>query len=181
MRLALALVLLVAFPVVAFNEPSDFRGVPWGATQSQAQDILLKNWQPGSAPLGAPTCTPAKGICMQSGKLGPIEVTFGYTFREDQFVSGIVLFKSADYPAVRRIFDERYGEPTKRWREEVRSKAGVPHEQEASLWKGAKVSVMLNRFGQRLDQGRAGVALNEIVEQDMAAREKALKKGKDDL
>ena len=66
-------------------------------------------------------------------------------------------------------------------REEVRSKAGVPHENEIIAWRGAKVSVLLRRFSRRLDEGSADVTLNAHVEEGLAERDKALKKGKDDL
>lgn len=180
-RLPLALGLLLVSPAYAFNEPTDFRGISWGTSMEQAQQILLKNWEPSTQPGGGPECVPAKGFCRQRTTLGPVKVVFTYVFKADKFVTALVAFKPDDYVTVRRIFDEKYGQPTDRQIETIRTKMGVPYENERSFWKGATASILLRRFAGRIDEGRAMVSLNASVDEGTAEREQAIKKGKDDL
>ena len=73
MRLGLILVLLLAPPAVfAFSEPENFRGIPWGATQEEAREILGKAWRERAsrAPHEVPGC-PNADFCDQKGTLGP--------------------------------------------------------------------------------------------------------------
>jgi hypothetical protein len=162
--LALAL-LLLASPALAWNEPENFRGIPWGATMDQAQETLLKTWPAGVTP---PDCSRETGVCGHPGKLGPIDVTFIYSFKEDRFAFAQVRFKTIDYDTVRRVFEERYGTPTLRQSDQI-------------WWKGENASVLLRRVGSRAMEGSALIALKSAVDKNTAERDKAIKKGKDDL
>ena len=181
---AIVIFLLIAlFPphAMAWNEPDNFRGIPWGASLDDARRTLLDSWKPSEQLHGHPECPPAKARCVQKGKLGPIDVTFVYTFKDDRFVSALIMFKAADYKAVRTILTERYGAPTTQQRIEIRTKVGVPHESELGVWRGEKVSVMLERFHKRVDEGLAGVAMNAYLQEGIERRQEEIKKGKDDL
>ena len=162
--LALAL-LLLASPALAWNEPENFRGIPWGATMPQAQGTLLKTWPAGVTP---PDCSRETGVCSHPGQLGPVEVTYLYSFKEDRFSFAEVRFQTIDYETVRRIFEERYGAPTLR-------------HGDLNSWKGESVSVLLQRIGSRPMEGLGLITVKSAVSKETAEREKAIRKGKDDL
>jgi hypothetical protein len=167
MKLAfvVAMALVAAPAALAFNEPDNFRGIPWGSTMDQAQETLLKTWPAGVTP---PHCSRETGVCGHPGKLGPVDVTYIYSFKDDRFSFAQVRFKTIDYDTVRRIFEERYGTPTLR-------------QSDQNWWKDENASVLLRRVGSRAMEGSALIALKSAVDKNTAERDKAIKKGKDDL
>ena len=69
-RIVLAASLTLATPAVAWNEPGDFRGVPWGASVEAAK-----------AKVPTLTCIPPEGPCREFFELGPATVYSFWTFR----------------------------------------------------------------------------------------------------
>jgi hypothetical protein len=102
-------------------------------------------------------------------------------FEDDKFTSAMLTFTPAQYEALRTIFSDRYGSPTSIRDEEVKTSMGVGYINQIATWVGERVVIRLRRYGSKVDEGSALIALKEAVDKRRDETEKAIKKGKDDL
>jgi hypothetical protein len=165
-RLAMV-ALFVAFvtPAFAWDEPDGFRGVPWGASREELQVHLQRAGD-------TVTCsgTGMVGCTSRGLKIGPAVVNAAYFFAPDadKFEVVYLSFGPTHYKALRAIFEERYGTPSK-------------FTNDTALWVGERVNISLNRHGSKLDQGNALIGLKTAFDRQREESQKAIKKGKDDL
>jgi hypothetical protein len=169
---------VLATPALAWNEPDSFRGVPWGATQEVARDLLSKR--------EGIVCSDNGGCFTQDGKVGPVSVGIAYEFGEGKLEAAILSFAPRDYDALLAIFRERYGAPT-----EVRNESAITMSDGSvvytnvnpiATWTGRRVDIVLRRYGLRPERGEATITLKMAVERRRREQEKVIKKaGEDDL
>src|SRR5262249_26239972 len=99
------LVLALVSGALAFNEPKDFRGVPWGASEEQLRTTL---GGPESAGRDIDLCYAIPSEHRQLGDracggpfiLGDTAVQVIYYFRADHFVSVALAYASEDFDRI---------------------------------------------------------------------------------
>ncbi len=174
---ALALVAALACPAFGWEEPDKFRGVPWGATLEEAR-ALLKAAGDECSDLSP------KGRCyVHRAKIGPVSpVSILFTFgKSNAFEHATLSFPASQYAAVRAILVDRYGTATRTKEETLQNRFGTKFTNEIVEWSGERVYIRLRRNGSELDKGSAIIGLKAALQREGEDREKALKKGKDDL
>lgn len=147
--------------VFAFNEPDGFRGVLWGASESDTVKAIGRT----PAWLGCVDNPPQDRVmgdrsCIDRTPIGSIEISAVYSFRSDRLVRVELQFASGDFAQVLAIFVERYGRPTSR-------------RQDALEWSGTNTSVALHRFlGSR---GYAAIATQAEIRESRRLRDEETK------
>ena len=152
-RIVLAASLTLATPAVAWNEPGDFRGVPWGASVEAAK-----------AKVPTLTCIPPEGPCREFFELGPATVYSFWTFRNGGLDQVDLTFVAHQYPEVKSIFIARYGEPTARRTQPIGS-GDRRVENEILEWTGERMSIELRRFHRGTEQGAGTVRTRAGLEE----------------
>lgn len=178
MRLAFAFILLLASPALAFNEPDGFRGVKWGASKDSLIDSATKR---GDATALCPPTGLALTICSTEAMIGPVPAAVEYRFRDDRFVSVAIRFQPSQFSGIAETFVLRYGAPTKRSQEPLQTRGGARLTNDVLRWNGKAVVIELRRYAVSADEGSAGLWTQAELTRALAERDKAIKKGKDDL
>ncbi len=137
----------------AFYEPDGFRGLKWGTSATEAEQILkglfakrvLVGDEPvcDRAPAGAAV---ADGpVCRAQADIGTVRVKLYFEFYQDRFVAVTLLSTPTRYADLRRSFVERYGPPT---RAETKRRFGPfsEHSSEEVLWDGPMVHIKLAQY-----------------------------------
>lgn len=194
LRTALALALTAALLVAnadwlgAWNEPNDFRGVPWGGPPEDLHRLLPVEgclWVPETQPNGAVRyglqgCMPDWPARRQLQRIGDVSLYgLGFTYLQGRL--GVVGFgfETGDYSKLRAAFTERYGLPTKTDSRHYTNSFGAIFEEEQLEWRGKAVTVSLT---QGVPQGSRSVGaatyMTEeylraaIVDEDRKARDR---------
>lgn len=179
-RLALAVTVAVVLtsPALAFNEPDGFRGLKWGAS---VDDLVDSSSKRGDATVLCPPSGSLYAICSTEAVIGPAPASVDYRFRDGRFVSVAVRFQPAQFSGIAETFVQRYGPPTKRSQESVQTLGGARLTNDVLRWSGKAVAIELRRYGPSVDEGSAGLWTQAELARVLADRDKAIKKGKDDL
>ena len=170
----LLLLLAIAASPAAWEEPDNFRGVPWGMSMREAQALLESKGE-------KPDCSSRRFCFTFRTSIGPTLARISYVFEDDKFTSALLTFAPTQYEALRTIFSDRYGPPTSIRDEELKTRMGAAYLNQISTWAGDKVVIRLRRYSSKIDEGSALIALKEALDKRREETEKAIKKGKDDL
>lgn len=148
------------------KEPSDFRGVKFGASMADAKEILK-----GSELI----CL--KDSCRSILRLGDkVNVTTYLRFDADRFLWVGWSFSSNDWEFVRDVLIERYGIPLERTQEPVKTRAGVELMNETLRWYGNRIFVSSNRYGSSVTESFVQIGTKEWYERQLKQDEDAKKK-----
>jgi hypothetical protein len=181
MRVALALALALHLPpsdALAFYEPDGFRGIRWGTSLAEAEEMLkalhAKRVLVGDGPVCDSAQTSGRpagsSVCVANTDIESVRVKLYFEFFEDRFVAVTVLSTPTSYDTLKRGFIARYGSPT---RAEKRNKIGpfTEYTSEEVLWEGPLVQIKLSQYVGGLTFTVAVIALrSEIARQ--AAQQK---------
>lgn len=69
-----------------------------------------------------------------------------WNFSRQRLDGASLKFSSDDFERLRDIFMERYGEPTKRWQEQLTTGMGVKATNERLEWRGPTIRVGLDKY-----------------------------------
>ena len=171
---AVFLVLVLAAPVVAWDEPAGFRDLPWGASAETIKEKIpeLKCGERNS--IGRSSCS---GIL----KIGPVVVTAWLRLLPTGFDSVTLGFPSDSFEALKQIFGERYGQPTDQRSIPVQSRVGARYENIILEWRGEKVVIELRRFGGTLREGGATIMTRASHDEELKKLQEQMQRGKKDL
>lgn len=158
------MVLLLAGPALAWSEPDDVRGVPWGATQA---DLRLKLSQAGDAV----TC-PSPQMCVtQRALFDKIPVKITYFFPNDgKLAVAVLTFRTGEYVHVRQAFDGRFGGPTSTREEAIEPMACTKAVNEIADWSGERVTISLRQYATKTE-GRAMIVFKSLAESPAPAKD----------
>jgi hypothetical protein len=167
--LVVLLVVVLSAPALAWDEPSDFRGVPWGASVETVKEKI-----PEMSCYESVAC---------SGDLwvGTVKTYTRLLLRDGGLDAVIVAFPASDFATIKPIFIERYGQPTSTSTPEFQTKAGTRFENEVLLWVGKKVHVSLRRYGDSLTFGTGRIHTKAGLDEVERQLKERAKKGKKDL
>ena len=173
MRLALLLALafsLVVFEALAFYEPDGFRGIKWGTSISEAEQILRALYAKQVLVGDEPVCD--NTVCTANTDIGAVRVKLFFEFYQDRFVAVTVLSTPPSYADLKRSFIARYGTPT---RADTKKRIGpfAEHTSEEVRWEGPTVHIKLSEYvgGPTLTVGV--IALRSEVDRQTAEREQS--------
>jgi hypothetical protein len=158
----------VAAKTVAFDDPDGFRGVPWGASEEELRAKLGGvsadgRWRGVSSCFGVPADQRWLGdrLCSGAFLLGDVKVDATYKFRGGRFAGVLLTFESGHYERIARIFVDRYGPPTGTEERPYRTQGGAQSTNQILEWKGALVLINVQRHGDRITRGLAGLWTQE--------------------
>jgi len=92
------------------NEPDSYRGLKFGASESEAKHIFQGVGRCVAAPKGQ-QATIGDRACVTQYELGEVSVRGFLVFVDGKFVKSISTFDSRSFDKVRDIITERYGPP----------------------------------------------------------------------
>ncbi len=169
------------------QEPTAFKGVPFGASRKEAAAIAPRGNLDVciySPPPVLPNGKKCGGPLDSMRGLGPARVSETFTFDAgDHFVRAEMLFESGQFAEVREIYLAKFGEPSERKSERVLS-SGVQFDNEILTWKGAKVTVELRQYiatanvkepGLGRERGEGSLSLNSYLAICEEEKRKAVK------
>jgi hypothetical protein len=144
------------------NEPKEFRGVPFGSSQS----AMREKFDPGRC-VGRPN-----DVCLNHAqRIGEAATDEVYSFEADRFVDVYITFASGRYEYLRDIFVEKYGAPTDTKKTLVKTPGGAEFENERLTWFGDSVMVDIERFGRTVTKGTAHLSDRAWMERSAKERE----------
>jgi hypothetical protein len=155
-------------------DPDSFRGVPWRASEEETKKIHAERGEYLSCVAGR--------ICYDSAAgIGPVRAHISFSFQDGQFTHALITFKPESFATLRRIFVERYGEPTSETEEPYQTKGGIKTTNPIVRWVGQRVWIEIRGYGGKITEGRASLMLRDEIDKGVREREKAIQKGKGDL
>ena len=183
MRLVPALALafyLVASDALAFYEPDGFRGIQWGTSLTEAEQILTGLYARGVLVGDEPVCDGARtserpadsAVCVANTVIESVRVKLYFEFYQDRFVAVTVLSTPKSYAALKRGFIARYGAPM---RADTRTKIGpfTEYTSEEVLWEGPTVHIKLSQYVGGPTFTVAVIALRSEVDRQAAEQKKS--------
>ncbi len=143
-----------------------FETVRWGASQEEFKAVVSYG----------DTYQCSVGIC--SPKTPGTSDGKSFFFTEDKLTSVLWHFESSDYSYMRDRFLEQYGQPTSRETKTIQNAFGAKFQNEHLYWAGKTVTIMLDRFDERLDRGSAMFMLRSALRESATKRRDDQKKKK---
>ncbi|MGH7782330.1 MAG: hypothetical protein ACREO5_00575 [Candidatus Binatia bacterium] len=167
----LALLMLVVPPASAFDDPEDFRGLKWDASESEALRLFpeLRKLQTARSPSRPPGTSL---YSLLNVKLGDIAVNIGFGFMNGQFAHALISFPDKDFSAVEAAFIERYGPPTTTMEETLTTGMGVKYRNRKHRWVGEKILIYLDQYFGKITTGLANLTTKEYFAAFGANRDK---------
>jgi hypothetical protein len=138
---------------------ASYREVPFGA----ALTLELRTELGRDLLCAEPWVQDERITCMGSRTIGDVPTTDEMIFIRGKFVAARVRFRSDSFSSMAAIFTARYGKPAKRINPEVSNRLGGRFENNKIFWTGKRVTVLLSRFGEKLDEGYALISLNSYL------------------
>lgn len=166
------------------QEPSSYRGIPWGAAPSALVPHLEATetgrrgddfrFIAGKCLCDGGSECPAKKImdppppqrhCFSKIEVGGVVLTETWTFLVDRLAGVNLTFDSGDYRTMRAMFVERYGEPSKTETTQFKTRGGLEAANEELSWDGPTAVVRLENYGGSIREGQANVMTHALVDE----------------
>jgi hypothetical protein len=161
MRRLIWIVVLLALPplAAAFDEPTGFNDVPFGASAHEIGEKTRS--QVVCGPATAEQQRSFDTACRTTADIASVPVTVQFWLVSDRLGSVEIGFRSSDYAVIHDAFIRRYGPATYRLEELVTDRAGSKLESEVLRWDGRTTTVMLRQYDLDTDAGSASLRTNE--------------------
>lgn len=174
--ICLLILLTLTHEALAWNEPTGFRDIPFGASE---RDVLQKF--PSAQCLNSTVLDVfPERFCSANTTVGMVPVTVTFWFRSTRFTSVTLDFKSEKFNALEESFIARYGQPTTVREEPVGTLSGLHTTNRDLKWWGHLVHITLLRFVNTITDGVASIStLEEVQEQLRRSRERGKSGAKD--
>lgn len=152
--LILPVVMLLTFAneASAWNEPSGFKGVPFGSSEETLKGKIQIT---GCHNLRMPIFP--ERFCDARLEIGGVAVEATFSFRSDTLVGINLTFDSQNFSTMEDIFIERYGTPTSQADNQVQTMGGATHVNRTDVWDGSLVHVTLVRYANKITQSLASL------------------------
>ena len=161
------LLLVSASVVSAWEEPTDFRGIPWGAKPDEVKQKLP-----------ALSC---KKECHGYLMIGEIRAFTMILFDSGGMDAVSLSFPTERFSTMKDIFMARYGQPNHRNNEIIHNRLGAMFTNETLSWDGARVKIRLEQYGSRLTHSSAIFMTREHMRASDEQSRQKVKAGKKDL
>ena len=179
MKKALPIIVVLLFFVLnfrlyAWNEPDNFRGIPWNGSESE----LKKNFPDAF-------CMDMDGLCdrgcRSEFKIGAISADAYFFFRNNKFIRVSLLFSPDDFLNMEGYFIEKYGNPTQKDEKEFETRGGLKYTNSIRKWKGKKIIINLEKYHSKITESSADIQTTDSSNEDFRILEKERRKGAADL
>src|SRR5215510_8383560 len=138
--------LLLSAPIVlAWNEPTGFRDIPWGS-----QPDVVRQRFPDFTCERDFTVTPIKSHCSGHLIIGAVRVFTVIHFETGGMDTVSLLFTSEQFTQMKVTFIERYGQPTKTYTVPIQNAMGAQFINEILEWNGMKVLIRLEKYSTKI-------------------------------
>ena len=184
MKILILAILLCASTTHAWNEPTDFKGLKFGEDLTAAipkcpRDITQKDrcW-------AEPAIRFSDHPETYDLKMGPIGDRWLQTQAiqlQKKLAKIEIGFPATEFATMFRIFQERYGEPTKVEDFQWQSQIGAVFRSRRATWQGEKVSITMTQRGRNRDRGEIVYLTDLWLSRQNDMREKIIKDGAKDL
>lgn len=141
--------LTFAYEASAWNEPSGFKGVPFGSSEETLKEKIRATCSNLSKPP-----LPERS-CSASLEIGGVAVLATFTLRSGALVGISLKFDSQNFNTIEDIFIERYGTPTAQEDNQVQTRMGATLVNRRDVWDGKLVYITLGRFSNEITQSHA--------------------------
>ena len=154
-----------AIAAESWQEPADFRGLKWGASIEEMQQLFP------AAPNYAQSAQGdrIKNFILPSQYIGQVKTTLTLGFLDDKFASVDIHFHSAEFPILREAFVTRYGQPHRKEDIPVKTAVGAQYLNERLWWTGPTLMITIQKYGGKVTEGHARITTfkyaGEIVRQ----------------
>lgn len=147
-------VLLLATYVHAFEEPEDFRGMKWGVTVEEANQIIQSQWdkrrQSGEIlPYTNKTDYPVNDRHWRleySDTIGAVTANFTLEFLDKRFLAVLFSFDSRGFDVIDDAFKSRYGKPTVEYAKPLSNAFGATFIDQRRMWQFKDVQILLMKY-----------------------------------
>jgi hypothetical protein len=141
------------------QEPNEFKGIRFGATQQQARSVIPSlRCDAGNAKV-PPFCALEFGV-------GNFSMAGFLTFENAGFTTAAGSFPSEHYNDVKQAFVDKYGPPLRVETAIVKNSIGASFENESLFWRGSHATVVISRFGSDLSEGSFMVCLTAALDKE---------------
>lgn len=166
--------LIVVSPQIAgaWNEPSGFRDIPFGASEQTLKEKLPR---PMCHDNNDQEVLPER-YCFVSLRIGSVDASGIFYLRSDHFVNLTISFKSEVFSQIEEAFTEKYGTPLHTQDVKIKTRGGLEAVNTVMKWDGKKVDVRLQRYAGSITNGFAELIMveeREIQRQKIESRGKA--------
>jgi hypothetical protein len=133
------------------EEPTSFRGIPFGTSQDDAFE-------------GDNVCWPGDWVCDGGReKVAGVDVSEAFFFLADRFSGVVQTFDSNGYETIRDVFIRKYGRPHEVLRGAFQTRGGARSQNERLTWRGRKIVIELIRHDRNINTGTAAIVTKEFL------------------
>jgi hypothetical protein len=142
----------------AFNEPETVLGVlRFGASCQETKALIDKRMEHKEDTLAKRhrQCLITSPVFSYQDLIGATNVDVFVRFYDDRLEDITLIFKASSYDTMASAFTERYGPPTTTKKETIQNRMGASFQNELLFWRGPNISILLQKYGSKLDDGNA--------------------------
>jgi hypothetical protein len=158
-----------------WNEPTEFRGLPWGAPVAEMKKkfngVYCKEHEENVT---------GDAICKAEFTVGEIPVTGYFNFRKG-FTRVVLQYNPKDFSRMMAIFQEKYGLESKKEEKEVRTRNGLKYINVRYTWLGSKVEIKAVKYGKNVSESKAAIWLLSDKTVAYEKYDRSAKQAADDL
>ena len=156
------------------REPRTFRNVPWGASEAEATArMATSEWKCGE--VNKPSLL-VQRACAGHFDVGLANVLTVFGFYDGKFVVATLTFESSNWTEVRDAFLEKFGPPSERSIDQLKTRMNVEYASEKLEWSGAAVIVQLSQYSGKVTESSGLIGLKSHVEEMVKTAKERKKK-----
>lgn len=156
-------------PAVWTKEPDSFMGIRFDQKIDQVLPLCP------SSGIARNMCHDAPYNTTYRVRSGP-DLGFGYGLHADSGGQGVESFymtaKSEDYASLSQLLISKYGPPTERTGDAVKTKGGAEFRNETLLWKGSKVIIFVQKYSGDIDTSAVSIRTMDAFNRQSAETQK---------
>lgn len=158
---------------IAWNEPSGFRDIPFGASEQEIKQKLPRAYC-HDREITLPKALPER-YCTADVTIGEVGISVRMHLRSGQFTALSFVFKSDEFNAMEGAFIEKYGKPTNTKEEPGKTRGGLEFVNRTIEWRGQRVNIRLERYSTNITYGSADI---KTVEEERILIEQVIRQEK---
>jgi hypothetical protein len=162
--------------VIAWNEPTGFRNIPWGTRP----EVVRQHFPDFRCEQGIKHDT-IRNSCRGDLKVGTIQVFAIIAYETGGMDSVSLHFTPEDFAEMKAIFIERYGQPTETSAEPVQNRMGAKFVNKILRWSGTVTSIRLEKYSTTITESIAILTTRDAMKFMLEHKQKRAKAGKKDL
>lgn len=156
----------------SWQEPEDFRGLKWGASIPEMQQLYPKAMKLQRTFEGERI----EGFSVFNQEIGSVKTSFVLGFLDNRFAFAEIAFKSPDFMTLREAFVTRYGPAHSTREEKLQSRMGAEFTNQVLSWRGRTLSIYIAKYSGKVTDGTARISKHDYAEELIRAYKQ---KGKD--